>query len=99
VVEAAGAKVTRLRPGDEVVGAGTGSLAEYVLASLRATQKVLFISRRSVGRTYDQPHGWSPSAAAWARAWATARALRIGQQARVSRVMATKLHQKGAVSP
>jgi NADPH:quinone reductase-like Zn-dependent oxidoreductase len=30
VVEAVGGKVTRLRPGDEVFGAGTGSLAEYV---------------------------------------------------------------------
>ena len=30
VVEAVGGKVTRLRPGDEAFGAGTGSLAEYV---------------------------------------------------------------------
>ncbi|HKP98825.1 MAG TPA: NAD(P)-dependent alcohol dehydrogenase [Actinomycetes bacterium] len=30
VVEAAGEKVARLKPGDEVFGAGTGTLAEYV---------------------------------------------------------------------
>jgi NADPH:quinone reductase-like Zn-dependent oxidoreductase len=30
VVEAVGGKVTRLQPGDEVFGAGTGALAEYV---------------------------------------------------------------------
>jgi hypothetical protein len=43
-------------------------------------------------------HGGS-SVDAWARARAIARALRTGQQATVSTVMAAKLHQKGAVSP
>jgi NADPH:quinone reductase-like Zn-dependent oxidoreductase len=33
VVAAVGAGVTRLRPGDEVFGAGTGTLAEYAVAS------------------------------------------------------------------
>jgi aryl-alcohol dehydrogenase-like predicted oxidoreductase len=41
----------------------------------------------------------SPSVAARARAWAMARALRIGQQATVRALMAAKLHQNGAVRP
>jgi hypothetical protein len=45
------------------------------------------------------PYGAALSLDAWARALATARLLRIGQQARVSRLMAAKLHQKGAVRP